>query len=116
MPVLVFFQFASQGTKPVAAKLYESTKNASYQANATRDAAQQALKAAQAKLAHLRSNLVDVSSKKQAAMGAMAVVPVQLGVAQFKVGFECITGAVISAFFEPLVSSLALTGWCSLPT
>jgi hypothetical protein len=77
-----------QSAKPVAAKLYAGATNASYQANATRDAAQQTLKAAQAKLSELQLALRTAQGKKQAVLGVMATVPGQLGAGQFKVGAD----------------------------
>lgn len=75
-----------QATKPIAAKLFAGATNASYQANATRAAAQQALKKAQNKLAELRKALSEAQSKKQDTLAAMSDVPSQLGAAQFQVG------------------------------
>jgi hypothetical protein len=74
-----------QAAKPVAAKLYAGATNASYQANATRNAAQQTLKKAQAQLAELKQALKAAQGKKAAAVGQLAAVPGQLGAAQFKV-------------------------------
>jgi hypothetical protein len=78
--------FHLQTAKPVAAKLYAGATNASYQANATRDAAQQTLKNAQAKLSELQQTLMTAQGKKQSALGVLATVPGKLGAGQFKVG------------------------------
>lgn len=83
----IVLNFYSQATKPAAAKLYESARNASYQANATRDAAQSALKAAQLRLEQLKGKLSDAKAKRQKVLGAVVAVPLQLGGAQFRVSY-----------------------------
>jgi hypothetical protein len=86
LPALVVVHVpALQTAKPVAAKLYAGATNASYQANANRDAAQQTLKDAQAKLSELQQALITAQGKKQSVLGVMVAVPGQLGAGQFKV-------------------------------
>ncbi|KAF6257593.1 hypothetical protein COO60DRAFT_1210886 [Scenedesmus sp. NREL 46B-D3] len=81
--------------KPVAAKLYAGATNASYQANATRSAAQQALLKAQANLVELKQALEAAQGKKQAALGKLAKAPAQFGAAQFRVASS--TGKAVAA-------------------
>lgn len=75
-----------QSALPFAAKLLSGAQNASYQANATRDAAKHAVLAAHTKLARLREELSTAVATKAAAKKMARGTPVQWGKAQFKVG------------------------------
>lgn len=81
----------SQAAQPLAAKLLSGAQNASFQANATRDAARQAVSEAQQKLAALREQLKAAKSTRNAAKQALIGAPAQWGKAQFRVsrGTEC---------------------------
>lgn len=74
-----------QMAQPLAAKLLSGAQNASYQANASRDAAQQAALDAHQKLASLEEQLQTAKSTKHAAQATFKAAPAQWGVAQFKV-------------------------------
>jgi hypothetical protein len=80
-----------QAAQPLAAKLLSGAQNASFQANATRDAARQAMTEAQQKLAALRDQLKAAKSTRNAAKQALIGAPAQWGKAQFRVsrGTEC---------------------------
>lgn len=70
----------------MAAKLLSGTQNASYQANATRDAARQAVQDAQQKLKTLEEQLHTAKHTKHAAQAVFIGLPAHWGLAQFKVG------------------------------
>jgi hypothetical protein len=74
-----------QTAVPFAAKLLSGAQNVSYQANATRDAAKQAVVVAHRRLERLREDLDTAVATKQAARSVFRGVPVQWGKAQFKV-------------------------------
>jgi hypothetical protein len=84
-PPLPCHERRQQAAKPLAAKLLSGAQNVSYQANATRDAAKQAVLAAHAKLLRLREELAAAVATKQAAKSVFKHVPAQWGKAQFKV-------------------------------
>jgi len=74
-----------QASQPFAAKLYAGALNASYQANATREAAQTAFEAAQEKLLQSRQHLAAATASKTTALSTAVGVPGQLGAAVFQV-------------------------------
>lgn len=75
-----------QVAQPLAAKLLSGAQNASYQANATRNAAKQAVLEAQHKLAALKEQLKAAKDSRQAAKQVFKGLPAQWGKSQFKVG------------------------------
>lgn len=74
-----------QAAQPLAAKLLSGAQNASFQANATRDAARQAVSEAKQKLAALREQLKAAKNTRHAAQQALIGAPAQWGKAQFRV-------------------------------
>lgn len=75
----------AQAAQPLAAKLLSGAQNASYQANATRDAARQAVLEASQKLDSLQEQLQSARDTRQATQAVLRAVPAQWGKTHFKV-------------------------------
>lgn len=76
---------SAQAAQPLAAKLLSGAQNASYQANATRDAARQAVLEANQKLDSLQEQLQSARDTRQATQAVLRAVPAQWGKTHFKV-------------------------------
>lgn len=74
-----------QAAQPLAAKLLSGAQNVSFQANATRNAARQAVFEAQHKLAGMKSQLAAAKDTRHAAKQLFKSLPGQWGKSQFRV-------------------------------
>jgi hypothetical protein len=74
-----------QAAQPLAAKLLSGAQNVSFQANATRNAARQAVVEAQHKLAALKDQLKAAKDTRHAAKQLFKSLPGQWGKSQFRV-------------------------------
>lgn len=85
MCVLMYVLCLVQAAQPLAAKLLSGAQNVSYQANATRDAARQAVTAARHKLSALRDQLQAAKDTRHATQQVFRSLPAQWGKSQFRV-------------------------------
>lgn len=74
-----------QAAQPLAAKLLSGAQNVSFQANATRNAARQAVVEAQHKLAAMKDQLAAAKDTRHAAKQLFKSLPGQWGKSQFRV-------------------------------
>lgn len=77
-----------QAAQPLAAKLLSGAQNVSFQANATADAAHQAVLDAQQKLSALKRQLQTAKAARKAATSVFKAAPASWGKAQFKVSVD----------------------------
>lgn len=80
--------FSVQAAQPLAAKLLSGAQNVSFQANATADAARQAVLDAQQKLSALKLQLQTAKAARKAATSVFKAAPASWGKAQFKVSVD----------------------------
>jgi hypothetical protein len=80
--------FPVQAAQPLAAKLLSGAQNVSFQANATADAAAQAVLDAQHKLSALKHQLQTAKAARKAAASVFKAAPAAWGKAQFKVSAD----------------------------